>query len=139
MIELVIPGKPTGKGRPRFSQGRTFTDGKTANAELRVQAAWDEGGQPRLPDDRAIEARVIVAVARPKGHFRTNGLLSAAGERATHPTTRPDLDNVTKLVLDSLNGLAYRDDALVVDLRAQRYWASPGEPEHVRVILRAVA
>ena len=34
----------------------------------------------------------------------------------TRPIKRPDTDNIAKIVLDSLNGLAYKDDSAVVDL-----------------------
>ena len=27
------------------------------------------------------------------------------------PTKKPDVDNIIKIILDSLNGLAYKDDA----------------------------
>jgi Holliday junction resolvase RusA-like endonuclease len=136
IVTLLIPGKPTGKGRPRFSNGRTYTDPKTATAELRVQAAWQDAGMPRLPDG-PVCATIALAVSRPKSHFRTNGLLSTKGEAATRPTSRPDLDNVAKLVLDALNGRAYGDDAQVYDLHAFRYWASPGEGDHTHVTLVA--
>jgi Holliday junction resolvase RusA-like endonuclease len=52
------------------------------------------------------------------------------------PTTKPDADNVVKAVFDGLNGVAFRDDVQVVDLRVRkRYSATPA----VRVQLQAVA
>jgi len=42
------------------------------------------------------------------------------------PTTKPDADNVVKAVFDGLNGVLWRDDVLVVDLRVRkRYAATP--------------
>ena len=43
-----------------------------------------------------------------------------AGE--IRPTKRPDVDNVLKAIADSLNGLAYADDAQVVDMRASKQY-----------------
>ncbi|XZN30187.1 RusA family crossover junction endodeoxyribonuclease [Clostridium perfringens] len=33
------------------------------------------------------------------------------------PTKKPDVDNIAKIILDSLNGVAYKDDSQIVDLR----------------------
>lgn len=43
--------------------------------------------------------------------------------RYIRPAKKPDLDNVAKIVLDSLNGLAYKDDAAVVELVAEKYYS----------------
>lgn len=39
------------------------------------------------------------------------------------PTKKPDLDNVIKIILDGLNGLAYGDDKQVVELKALKCYA----------------
>ena len=42
------------------------------------------------------------------------------------PTSKPDTDNVLKAVLDGCNGVLWRDDVLVVDVRIRkRYAATP--------------
>ena len=41
-----------------------------------------------------------------------------------HHVQRPDLDNLAKAVLDALHGIAFLDDACVVDLRLQKEWAN---------------
>ena len=33
-----------------------------------------------------------------------------------NPTKKPDLDNIAKAILDSLNGIAYKDDSQIVSL-----------------------
>ncbi len=43
------------------------------------------------------------------------------------PTTKPDGDNILKVVLDALNGLAYDDDKQVVKMGIIKvYGANPG-------------
>lgn len=133
-IELRIDGQPRGKGRPRFSPqgGRVYTDSATVLAEGRIRGAWLEAGSPRLPDG-PVRMTVIAALERPKNHWRRGGTLSAAGQRSAAPTRKPDLDNLVKLIADSLNRLAYRDDADIVDCRIVKRWCNPGESEHTVV------
>lgn len=135
-VTFLVPGAPTGKGRPRFNRqtGRTYTPSKTQSAEARVREAWMQAGRLDLGDG-PLEMHLVVVVARPGSHFRVNGDLNAAGLRATEPTRTPDLDNVLKLVSDALNQLAYRDDRQVVCAHLRRRWALPGEREHLRVTL----
>ena len=44
-------------------------------------------------------------------------------ENKVFPTTKPDTDNIAKSILDSLNGIAYKDDKQVVDLRVRKQYA----------------
>ncbi|MBX5461659.1 MAG: RusA family crossover junction endodeoxyribonuclease [Steroidobacteraceae bacterium] len=138
-IVLTIPGKPHGKGRPRFAGGRVFTDARTQSAEARVLVAWEQAGRPRIPDDTPIAFLVTQAVQRPRSHWRRDGQLSVAGQREPWPRRKPDFDNALKLLADALNGAAYRDDVDVVHAWFVRRWAAPGEPEHTTIVIRPMA
>jgi Holliday junction resolvase RusA-like endonuclease len=132
---ITVPGQPVGKARPRFvrATGRTYTPAETMRAEERVRTAWDLAGCPRLADV-PLSVTLEVVVERPAGHFKRDGSLSAAGLRAGHyPVKKPDLDNVLKLVADSLNDRAYKDDAQIVRAMVSRRWAVTGE--HARLLL----
>jgi Holliday junction resolvase RusA-like endonuclease len=37
-----------------------------------------------------------------------------------YPTIKPDTDNIAKSILDSLNGIAYKDDKQVVKLTVEK-------------------
>lgn len=39
------------------------------------------------------------------------------------PDKRPDLDNLTKLLLDGLNGVCWKDDNQVISLHAHKYYS----------------
>ncbi len=131
-LSLEVPGPPRGKGRPRFTRnGRPYTPADTIDAEDRVRTAWELAGRPRLPDG-AFTLHVDVHVKRPKDHRLRDGTLSAAGRRAVFPTSRPDLDNVVKLIADALNGLAWHDDAHAVNITATRLW-SPDDTPRIHV------
>lgn len=139
VVELMVIGPPAGKGRPRFNTrtGHAHTPQATRTAEARIADAWIGAGSVRLPDG-PVFCRVEAVMSRPAGHWRTDGSLSAAGVRAPWPTKKPDLDNIIKLVGDSLNKLAYRDDADIVRVDAVRRWCNPGERDHLRIELRPI-
>lgn len=122
-IILSLNGKPQGKGRPRHGKGgRVYTPQATKLAEAAVEGAWVEAGRPRI--EGPVKIHIWLAVARPKGHYLRDGSLSTAGKRAPHPTKKPDVDNVLKLVMDALNGKAYHDDAQVVHALVWRRWST---------------
>lgn len=139
MIVLRIDGTPKGKGRPRFSRqaGRTYTPVETTRAENRVQLAWLNAGRPRV--DGPIDLHLELVVERPAAHWRVDGTLGAAGVRQPLPVRKPDIDNALKLVMDALNGCAYRDDVDVVHARVVRRWANPGEHEHSTIRIQPAA
>lgn len=122
-FSLTLDGQPQGKPRPRFAAGhKPYPDRKQKLAEGEIRRAWVEAGSPRMVDGPMVLV-MRLAHARPAGHFKRDGSLSAAGEREPYPMrTKPDLDNALKLVLDALNTLAWRDDVRFIDVRATRRW-----------------
>ena len=129
-IVLRVAGNATGKARPRFNRatGVAYDTAENRAAENDVRAVWREAGEPRLPDDMAVAIYVLIVAVRPAGHFRKDGSLSAEGLR--HPVPRnkkPDVDNALKLIMDSLNGRAYRDDVQVARACVERWWGRHAE------------
>ena len=118
---ITIPGKPRGKGRPRFSRatGRTYTDDATAVYENLVKNMWMTVVGERLSGELAvsIEAHYAIPTSKPKK------MQAAMRDGAMRPTTKPDIDNVIKAVLDGLNGVAYADDSQVVALSASKRYS----------------
>ena len=54
-------------------------------------------------------------------------------KRHLWPDTRPDLDKLARAVLDALTGIAWANDAAIVDLHAQKAYALPTRPPGVSV------
>ena len=53
-------------------------------------------------------------------------------KKATPPhLTRPDVDKLARATGDSLTGVLYSDDAQVVKLQVQKFYAEAGEAPHV--------
>ena len=96
-VRFIIPGDPRPKGRPRFGNGFVHTPRETQRAEHTVKAhARNAGARPML-GPVSVELRFWRATKR-----------------------RCDVDNLAKLVCDALNGIAWRDDDQIADLRATK-------------------
>lgn len=115
-LEIFIPGKPMGKGRPRFNRktGNVYTDAKTVAKEREISALAQIAMIGRKPFLGAMSMQID---------------LYMKGER----TTKVDGDNAAKLVMDALNGVVYGDDKQVVDLRVIKHGKSASEQTRVEV------
>ena len=60
-------------------------------------------------------------VALPKPLVQLNGV--AMIDRLIRPTRKPDFDNIGKVICDALNGIAYRDDAQIVDALVRKFYS----------------
>lgn len=108
-VEFEVP-LVRGKGRARFvrATGRAYTPTATTDAMAQVQAAFLATGAPRAP--RGVPVAVSVETERPLPKGRPRRVESEPD------VVRPDADNVAKLVLDALNGVAWDDDTQVTAL-----------------------
>lgn len=52
---------------------------------------------------------------------------------AIRPIKKPDVDNVTKIIADSLNNIAYKDDAQIVDSTVRKFYS---DMPRVQVIIQ---
>jgi len=118
--EIVIPGPAKGKGRPRFGGGRTFTDKGTQIAEAWIKhCAIQQVGHLALECPVAVKMVIDVMPAASWSKKKRDAALSGA----LQATGKPDVDNASKLALDALNGIVWRDDAQVCDLHVSRRYA----------------
>lgn len=95
-----------GKGRPRFGKGKVYTPRATREAEAIVAAAYVDAGGRMVP--KGVPVQVIVSTTR-----NVRGDLRKRQGDYQPDVDKPDADNIGKLVLDALNGIAYEDDAQV--------------------------
>ncbi len=118
-VSFVIPGKAIGKGRPKFFSGHAVTPQKTRNYESLVALKAEEVMKD-LPDSRLglpCLVRIHAYYAIPKSYSKKKHAAAIEGKLAPG---KPDLDNITKSVLDGMNGIAFRDDSLVVEMRLKK-------------------
>ena len=117
MIRFTIPGRPVGKERPRTVNGHTYTPQRTKDYETLVRAPALEAGVRPLVGP--LRVKLVWAKQVPKSWSKKRKAEALAG---VYAMGTPDLDNVGKSCLDSLNTYAYADDAQVVSLSISRVY-----------------
>lgn len=128
-LHFHVPGQPVGKGRARIGKvgahARMFTPAKTVNYEGLVALAAQQAmaGAPLFEGPCEVKMRVDCQI--PASWSQKKQRAAAAGD--SHPTTKPDVDNIVKAIFDALNGVVWKDDVQVVALTvSKRYWMVPG-------------
>lgn len=113
VIETITVPFVRGKGRVRFVKqtGRTYTPDKTAEAMALIRAAW--GDRPKAPS--GVPVSVTIETKRPLPKSRPKSV------EYEPDVYKPDADNIAKLVLDALNGVAWTDDTQVTILAVMKY------------------
>lgn len=84
-----------------------------------------------------MRIKVTFLFARPQSHYRTNGQLKPSAPR--HCTSRiGDLDKLCRALCDALQGLCYLDDSQIIELNANRRYASIDERPSAIVTIQSV-
>lgn len=127
--KFTVLGIPTAKGRPRFSRqsGRAYTPKKTQDSEYNFQSQAIAEGKPDKPLTGAISLQVVFFMPIPKSV--TKKRLQEIQEGRELPSKKPDIDNLGKLVMDSLNGIFWEDDKQIVSLKLEKHYAEQPRAE----------
>lgn len=121
-----IPGKPVGKGRPRYANikgvVRTYTPKTTADYEKLVKANFRKQNPRATPLSGPINFEILALYPIPASYSKRKSAACQTG--CLTPTVKPDIDNVAKSILDALNQIAYADDAQIVNLMVKKRYTS---------------
>lgn len=120
MITFFVDGKPQGKGRPRFARNVVYTPKQTLEYERHIAGCYD-GDMLQGP----LFVDIVALFSIPKSYTKAQKKAVEKGDMT--PTKKPDADNIGKVVLDALNGIAYEDDKQVIDLRVTKKYSSDKE------------
>lgn len=102
--EVEIKTRPRGKGRPRFSrEGAVYTPKETKDFERHLREQYKAQNPDVKPSQKPVVIWMVACFKRTKKN--NDGYYAK----------RPDLDNLFKIVADALNGVAYQDDAQIVE------------------------
>lgn len=117
-VTITIPGKPIGKGRPRFFGGHAVTPAATRSWEAHAAAEARLAMRGRAMLEGPLKATLMAIMPIPASWSKAKRDAAAAGHLTPH-TGRPDLDNIIK-GLDALNGIVFADDAQIAQLSAMK-------------------
>lgn len=133
IIRIEIPGPPVPWARARRKGGQYFAAPEVVAHRETIQRAWLAAGRPRAEDTDPISIAVTFYLERPPAHYRTGRYAHLLRHDAPRvPIGKPDLDNLQKLVFDSLNQLLYRDDSQITCVAAAgKHWADPDPPRTI--------
>ena len=125
-----IPGPPVPKARPRVVNGHAYTPQRTTDYERTVQWCYRAAARNHLPLTVPCAVEMVFRFPVPASAQRkTMPDKIKAGDPYPHI---PDTDNLVKSVTDALIGLAYTDDALVVQITARKEYGDPGAEVTIR-------
>ena len=125
-----MPGQPVAKGRPRATgfidkqgkaRGRMYPPDKTAHWENVVKDRALSCGLEE-PIDGAISLQLDFYFSRPK-----------SAKNRKYPHVRPDIDNLSKLIMDAVNGVIWTDDARVCRKVSEKHYTDDVRQVGVRV------
>lgn len=120
---FIVKMNPVAKGRPRFTKtGRTYTPKKTKEAMDFIAQKIKENREEQIEKGAAVSLYCKFMCKRPARLGKGDKVLK---------TTKPDVDNYLKLVMDACNqAQVWEDDSQVVEVLAQKwYCADYQEPE----------
>lgn len=111
------------KERPRtnFKTRAIYTPASTLSRERQIAQEFRLQNRKWEITNKPIKINIVAYVNIPISANKTQKKLME--EDKIKPVKKPDVDNVAKLVLDALNGVAYEDDLQVISLQVEkRYW-----------------
>lgn len=138
MIKFIVESKPQGKARARTfydkraDKMRSVTPQQTKSYEDLIRWSYKAaGGQYMGESLMKVEIQAFYPIPKSFSKKKRN---DAIFERI-RPTTKPDCDNIIKVVLDALNGVAYYDDKQVVSVSCEKYY---GETGYLRISIQEI-
>ena len=124
MYEFEVLGKVVGKGRPRVNSytGNIYTPNNTKAYEELIKEYFlvNNKGFIKTISGR-VSIKIIAYLKVPKSAKKDEAQKMLSNEIS--PLKKPDIDNIIKIVLDSLNKFVINDDIQVSKIEAEKRYA----------------
>jgi len=116
-VTYTVPGKPSGKARPRFNRGTGHVYSPDVGLFQARVAEFGLGAGLRLVEG-PVEVHIKITRCMPSSWSKKRRA-SSMGEATT---TKPDGNNVLAGVLDGLTGVLVQDDKSVWRCSVEKRW-----------------
>ena len=116
MYKIFLEGRPVPAPRPRVTKRGTYNDPKYTNYKKALGLVAKSKIKKPLESDIFLKIDFFYEI--PKSWNKSKK------ELAKWHNVKPDIDNLIKTVMDSLNGIAYKDDCQVVMIQARKQYAT---------------
>jgi len=124
-IYLEIKGEPQGKQRARFFRAghfmKSYTPKETVNYETYIRELFCIAYPGFEPLREALAVNIMSYCRIPPSESRKKQDAMKAG--FIRPAKKPEIDNILKVVLDALTGLAWLNDKQVVDTDVHKWYS----------------
>ena len=121
--EFEVIGDIKGKARPRMNTitGTTYTPNNTKDYENLIRQYFKVKYPRYVPLENRVEVSIKAYFKIPKNTSKKNTELMLKNEIS--PAKKPDIDNVTKVVLDALNKMAFKDDNQITKINVEKVYS----------------
>ena len=122
-LHFSVLGEPRGKARHRTTKnGYTYTPKEQIQYENLVKVSFQEAYPEWVPTDKeVVHVDMTAYFTMPKSFSAKKREL--AEMELLNPTKKPDVDNIVKSILDSLNNIAYLDDKQVTSCYIEKRYS----------------
>lgn len=130
-IKLEFDIKPMAKQSFRTTRsGQKYLDPSVIKYRkaIRNMAIAQMRNQKAEKIEGAVNMNIVYAFRRPQSLSKKERS-EIDGGKTVPKTTKPDIDNLTKAILDALNGIVWKDDAQVTQINVQKIWSSKDQIE----------
>lgn len=125
-ITFVVNGGPIGKMRHRsmvLPNGMIHNYNSKKNTDYEKLVAMEYKNQCRgIYFVGELEVYIDSYFGIPKSWSKKKQEQALNGE--IRPNTKPDCDNISKIILDSLNKVAFDDDKQVIELKVRKWYSN---------------
>ena len=118
MYKFDVIGPIVGKQRPRVNMctGNVYTPGKTKDYEEFIRQSFFVVYPSHQMLNSRVKMNIIAYFKIPKSANNEKEML----ENNVSPTKKPDIDNITKIVLDAINNYVIKDDIQVTKISVEK-------------------
>ena len=124
ILQFKIDGKPIAKQSMKFTRGgHKYTPAHIVEYSNYVKMCFKmayPNHTPQVFENTPLDVNIKVTFQIPSTFSKKKHSQATCG--TLRPLVKPDLDNISKNILDSLNGLAYHDDKQIVSLNVEKFY-----------------